>query len=631
MGTINRYMATLFSISKEHRARYNINSKEDLKKMSRSIFDFQATVESKDVVIKSEDKGGSAQASTTEEADKTFMDSDRVEALIRERTDNMDSDKVVSLISTHSSGGGLTTYQNLDALPTSSLTSGDQAWIESSGRLYISNGTGWYNIALLNLSPQFDSSIDAAYTLDDSTSSLSISVPASDSDNADNSLIYAYEWSDIGDSADYIFRVAQDSAKSSDFTITPMGYDSAEANVAAGHIDSNSSSIGITFKASDGVSQASLSTTINYTWAGFAGFDLPNNTFTFYGHTGNYNRNSSVYSDGGIGLRNGPDLARLKTNYSSHAWTQVAQNFWVPTKTVNGTSLDGYQTFRAPKDGNYTFDVYGAAGANGSPDGGLNNPQRGGLGARMRARINNVSRGDYFQVIVGHSANPNTNRAGSGGGGSFVLYKPATDWTAAGIVNGFTTSDLVIAAGGGGGGGRDPYSGNHQEGVNANTYQYTSTAPGTHHRYKVNGGSSANSRTAGTNGNAPDGTNGPWGGGDGAGFKENAQYYAGQASPAETAKGYADGLIGGRGYTGYGLHGAFGGGGGSTWGSGGGGGYSGGSGDYSNGTGPSSNNDNSRGGGGGGGSYINTSKASVLTVTNSSHYARSGYVIMTIS
>ena len=28
MGTINRYMATLFSISAEHRARFNLNNKQ---------------------------------------------------------------------------------------------------------------------------------------------------------------------------------------------------------------------------------------------------------------------------------------------------------------------------------------------------------------------------------------------------------------------------------------------------------------------------------------------------------------------------------------------------------------------------------------------------------------------------
>ena len=630
MGTINRYMATLFSISAEHRARFNLNNKEDVKRMSRSIFDFQSTVKSDDIVVKTTDAGGRGQAGGTTEAEKSFVDSAKVVEILQNQG-AVDSAKVVEIIAAQggAGGSGLTAYSTLDSLPSTNLTSGDQAFVSENNRLYISNGSGWYNVALFNLTPSFDSSILSEYTLADSTDSITISVPASDSDNSDAAITYSHEWTDVGDSADYIFRVSQDSSV---FTITPMGYDSAEANVAAGHIDSNSSSIGITFKATDGISQTSMSTNISYTWAGFAGFELPNNTFTFYGSPGNFNTTSSSQSDGTTDLRYGPTLTKLKANYSSHAWTQNAQNFWIPTNS-SGVALNGYQTFRAPRDGNYTFDVYGACGGNGTSTGGLNNPQRGGRGARMRARINNVSRGDYSQVIVGHSATGQTDRAGGGGGGSFVLYKPASQWTASGLTNGFTTSDLVIAAGGGGGGGRDAFANRYQEGVDASTSSYTSTGPGTAHRFKVNGGTTGlGNRSGGTNGNAPTGANGVWGGGDGAGFKDDADYAAGQASGglSNAAKGYDNGLQGGICQTNYGNHGGFGGGGGGTWGSGGGGGYSGGAGDYSTGSGTFTD-DRGRQGGGGGGSYINTSKAGALTVQVSSAYTRSGWVIMSIA
>ena len=528
-------------------------------------------------------------------------------------------------------GSGLISYNSLDSLPTSNLTNGDQAFVTENKRLYISNGSGWYNVALVNLSPSFDSSILSQYTLEDSTDSLIIRVPASDSDNPSSAITYSHEWTDIGDSADYIFRVSQDSSV---FTITPMGFDSAEANVAAGYIDSQQSNIGITFKATDGIGQASISSSVSYSWAGFPGYSIPGNNFTFYGYNGNYNEVTDRDQQ-----RVGPTLARLKTNYSSAAWTQSAANFWVPMKPNNVDEMQGFQTFRAPQDGTYFFDVYGACGCNGTATSALNNSQRGGLGARMRANILNVKKGDYFQVIVGHCPAGRSSQGGGGGGGSFVFYKSQDDWTATGLQNGFTTSDIVIAAGGGGGGGRETSTNTFQEGVHGSYVNYTTQGstggPGTTHRYKFSGGASANSRTAGTGGGVPNGTNGPWGGGDGAGLNADAAYYAANSTLSNNgvARGYANYFVGGAEEASYGGHGGFGGGGGSSWGQGGGGGYSGGSGDYSSGSSPTNNSDNGRNGGGGGGSIITSWKSNVQAVGagNATNYSRSGYVYMSIS
>jgi hypothetical protein len=53
---------------------------------------------------------------------------------------------------------GLSVYSTLDSLPTSALTSGDQAF-------YVSNGSGWYNIALFNATPTLSISPSGAVTL----------------------------------------------------------------------------------------------------------------------------------------------------------------------------------------------------------------------------------------------------------------------------------------------------------------------------------------------------------------------------------------------------------------------------------------------------------------------------------
>jgi len=51
MATINRYFASLFSISQAQRDRFNIQNKEDLKRLSRSVFDFQDALKSDKVAV----------------------------------------------------------------------------------------------------------------------------------------------------------------------------------------------------------------------------------------------------------------------------------------------------------------------------------------------------------------------------------------------------------------------------------------------------------------------------------------------------------------------------------------------------------------------------------------------------
>ena len=45
-----------------------------------------------------------------------------------------------------------TVVANVAALPTSAAV-GDQAFVTATNRLYLWNGTGWYNIALINTNP----------------------------------------------------------------------------------------------------------------------------------------------------------------------------------------------------------------------------------------------------------------------------------------------------------------------------------------------------------------------------------------------------------------------------------------------------------------------------------------------
>ena len=129
-------------------------------------------------------------------------------------------------------------YANIDELPASG-TLGEQAFVQSTNRLYIWNGSGWYSIALINTTPTWDSGGQpaASYELDADSPQGSVIVTLAASDPEGIPITYSYIQSGQMDS---IATISQDS---SIFTITPK----TEAQVPDGGTGS------ITFRASDGI------------------------------------------------------------------------------------------------------------------------------------------------------------------------------------------------------------------------------------------------------------------------------------------------------------------------------------------------------------------------------------------
>jgi hypothetical protein len=140
-------------------------------------------------------------------------------------------------------------YTNIDLLPSSG-TIGDIAFVESTNRLYIWNGNGWYNIALINTNPSFDvgGEPESSYLLEINDSGyispLTITLLATDPEG----LPIQYS-ALLSDSASNFVTVAQDSSV---FTITPKSVDSI------GVFDSFGGEFSITFRASDGVNLATV-------------------------------------------------------------------------------------------------------------------------------------------------------------------------------------------------------------------------------------------------------------------------------------------------------------------------------------------------------------------------------------
>ena len=124
------------------------------------------------------------------------------------------------------------------ALP-STASVGEQAFVQDTNRLYIWNGSGWYNIALINTTPTWDSEgqPNGAYVLDSNQNPTVITLAASDPDGLPIQFSHV-----TSGQMDSMATVTQDSSV---FTITPVVQDSSNA----GQEFTGS----ITFRASDGV------------------------------------------------------------------------------------------------------------------------------------------------------------------------------------------------------------------------------------------------------------------------------------------------------------------------------------------------------------------------------------------
>ena len=127
-------------------------------------------------------------------------------------------------------------------LPTSGNTTGEQRFVTGNNRLYMWNGSGWYNIALVNTSPTWDVGGQpvASYNLDADSPQSSTTITLAASDPEGIPINYTYV---TGGSMDSMSTITQDSSV---FTIQPKTL--AQMGDEAGPHTGT-----ITFRASDGV------------------------------------------------------------------------------------------------------------------------------------------------------------------------------------------------------------------------------------------------------------------------------------------------------------------------------------------------------------------------------------------
>ena len=186
-----------------------------------------------------------------------------------ERVSGFDSAEVLAI-----GGVGNLVISDLDSLPTSSLIGGQKAVVENSNSLYITDGSGWYNVGFnTNFNPRWVTEPDAEVTITDSATPLIITALAADSDG-----IALVDQSTASDSAQYMVTITNDSSV---FTFTPKSADSIGIEVAAGNLTESNGDFVYSFKFSDGINFVSKDVTIAYNpaasgadWAGTRGFVL---------------------------------------------------------------------------------------------------------------------------------------------------------------------------------------------------------------------------------------------------------------------------------------------------------------------------------------------------------------------
>lgn len=136
------------------------------------------------------------------------------------------------------SGSSTTVYATIDLLPLSGASTGDQAYVSGNNRLYIWNGTGWYNIALINTTPSI-SGANASYNLASDGTATTVTITATDAEGI------PITYSIASDTSGNVATVTQGTGSNSNvFTITPS------TNSA------NGGTFSLTFRASDGVNIA---------------------------------------------------------------------------------------------------------------------------------------------------------------------------------------------------------------------------------------------------------------------------------------------------------------------------------------------------------------------------------------
>ena len=134
-------------------------------------------------------------------------------------------------------GSETTVYSTAAGLPLTGVSGGAQAYVTETNRLYLWNGSGWYNIALINTAPTITTGAAATYTLAINGTATVITLVGTDPEGVPITWSHSVTTGSLGSTA----TVSQ---SANVFTVTPS---STEAHAGT---------FSLTFTASDGINVA---------------------------------------------------------------------------------------------------------------------------------------------------------------------------------------------------------------------------------------------------------------------------------------------------------------------------------------------------------------------------------------
>jgi hypothetical protein len=139
-------------------------------------------------------------------------------------------------------------YATAADLPLSGNTAGDIAFVGETNRMYIFNGNGWYNIALINTNPTITTGPDGSYSFALDGTPIVITLEAEDPEGLPITWAYSVTSGSLGSTA----TVSQ---TDNVFTLTPST------------LEAEAGEFSITFTASDGINLATAASSFTLSFA----------------------------------------------------------------------------------------------------------------------------------------------------------------------------------------------------------------------------------------------------------------------------------------------------------------------------------------------------------------------------
>ena len=323
--------------------------------------------------------------------------------------------------------GATTVYSTIVDLPLSGVPAGAQAYVSATNRLYLWNGTGWYNIALINTAPTITTSGDAEYTLALDGTSTVVTLEANDPEGIPITWNYAVTTGSLGSTA----TVSQ---SNNVFTITPSTLEADAGNFT------------LTFTASDGVnlatsaSEFSLSFTGDWSLATQQAKVQGSNTLS----ADNFGSSVSLSIDGNLAIVGAYNEDTTASNSGAAYILARSGSTWTEQAILKASDAEandwfGYNAAAISSDGNTA--IVGAIGEStgGSMAGAAYIFTRSGSTWTEEAKIQAPNKGDndYFGVAVSISSDGNTVIVGAqhedtgntNAGSAYIFTRSGSTWT----------------------------------------------------------------------------------------------------------------------------------------------------------------------------------------------------------